>query len=285
MKADKLTPSDEIERSIVHFEDKIVRRHWDAENEKWYFSVVDVLGAITDTTAPKRYWTDLKTKLKTEGFQLYDKIVQLKFEAKDGKKYATDCVDVETMFRVIQSTPSPKVEPIKQWLAQVAYERIEETIDPEKAINRAVDTYLRKGYSMEWAQQRLQTIGTRKELTHEWKERGIEGGGYGTLTDILTQGWSGMKTREYKDLKGLKNQNLRDHMSSLELVLNMLAEASTSEFARTMNAQGLAENSVIAARGGAIAGNARKELEEQMGKPVITSENNLKNKGQPKKLT
>jgi hypothetical protein len=277
--------SDDHELSIVRFEDKDVRRFWDTEAEKWYLSVIDVVGAITGSSIPKRYWTDLKIKLKTEGFELYDKIVQLKFTAKDGKKYATDCTDVETTLRLVQSIPSPKAEPLRQWLARVGYERIEETNDPEKAIDRGVNTYLRKGRSPEWVNQRLRTIEVRKELTQEWKNRGVnEGKDYAELTDILTVGWSGMRTKDYKHHKGLKGQNLRDHMSTLELVLNMLAEASTTEIARTSDAQGINDNRIAAAKGGGIAGNAREQIEKTTGKPVITSGNHLPAPTEKKKL-
>jgi len=273
---EKHSLNDEHALSIVHFEDKDVRRFWDKEEEKWFISVIDVVGAITGSSVPKRYWTDLKAKLKAEGFELYDKIVQLKFTAKDGKKYATDCTDTETMLRLVQSVPSPNAEPLRQWLARVGYERIEETNDPEKAIDRAMTTYLRKGRSPEWVNQRLRTIEVRKELTQEWNNRGVKDGkDYAELTDILTAGWSGMRTKEYKSLKGLKGQNLRDHMSTLELVLNMLAEASTTEIARTADAQGIDENRDAAVKGGSIAGSARSQIEKTTGKPVITSANHL----------
>jgi hypothetical protein len=278
-------PPDIAALSIVHFEDKAVRRHWDEAQEKQYFSVIDILGAITGSTVPKRYWTDLKKKLKDEGFEMYDKIVQLKFLAKDGKKYATDCADTETMLRIVQSVPSPKAEPIKQWLARIGYERIEETIDPEKAIDRGMATYLLKGYSPEWVSQRLRTIEVRKEFTHELSVRGIkEGKDFAELTDILTLGWAGMRTKQYKDLKGLKKQNLRDHMSTLELVLNMLAEASSTEIARVTDAQGLERNRDAVVKGSGIAGDARKRLEETTGKPVISSSNHLPKPEDKKRL-
>ncbi|MEN9558165.1 MAG: hypothetical protein RL141_534 [Candidatus Parcubacteria bacterium] len=284
MEKDQQTPADPVV-SIVHFEDKAVRRHWDADAEKWYFSIIDIVGAITGTTIPRRYWTDLKNRLTEEGFQLYDKIVQLKLIAKDGKQRETECTDVETILRIVQSVPSPKANPIKQWLAQVGYERIEESKDPEKAINRALATYLLKGYSPEWVNQRLRAIEVRKELTQEWSDRGVkEGKEYAVLTDILTMGWSGMRTKDYKAHKGLKGHNLRDHMTNLELVLNMLAEASTTEIARTMDAQGIGENQVAATKGGDIAGGARKRLEETTGKPVISSGNHLPKPSDKKRL-
>ncbi len=272
--------------SVVNFEDKEVRRHWNDQEEKWYLSIIDIVGVITESTIPSRYWQDLKNKLKDEGFELYEKIVKLKFIAKDGKERSTECADVETMLRIIQTVPSPKAEPIKQWLARVGYERIEETIDPEKAIDRAVATYLHKGYSPEWVNQRVQAIKVRKELAQEWQERGVKKGGeYAELTDILTMGWAGMRTKEYKQLKGLKSHNLRDHMSTLELVLNMLAEASTTEVARSMEAQGFEENKTAAKRGGAIAGDTRKNIEQETGKPVISSDNHLPKPPIKKKLT
>lgn len=278
-------PIDEKSLSIVHFEDKDVRRVWDADAEKWYFSIIDVVGAITGSSIPKRYWADLKKKLKTEGFELYENLVQLKFLAKDGKKYATDCTDVETILRVAQSIPSPKAEPIRRWLARVGYERIEEARDPEKAIDRAMSAYLRKGYSTEWVNQRLKTIEVRKELTQEWQARGVESGkDFAELTDILTEGWSDMKTKDYKAHKGLKGHNLRDHMTTLELVLNMLAEASTTEIARNTDAQGIAGNRVAADKGGQVAGNARKQIENTTGKPVISKENYLPKPKDKKRL-
>ncbi|MFA6503549.1 MAG: phage antirepressor protein [Patescibacteria group bacterium] len=262
--------------SIVRFENSAIRRHWDEDQEKQYSSVVDIIGAITGSSIPKRYWTDLKKRLKDEGFEVYDKIVQLKFLAKDGKKYATDCADVETMLRIIQSVSSPKADPIKQWLAHIGYERIEETIDPEKDIDRGMATYLLKGYSPEWINQRLRSIEVRKELTQEWSQRGIKNGGeFAQLTDILTHRWSGLRTRDYKKVKGLQGHNLRDHMTTLELVLNMLAEAGTTEIARADDAQGFDGNRDAAVKGGGIAGDARKKLEETTGKPVISSSNRL----------
>lgn len=273
--ASSKTPSNQS-LSIAHFEDKEVRRYWNVDEEKWYLSIIDVVGAISESSIPSRYWNDLKAKLKDEGFELYDKIVKLNFVAKDGKKRPTECADVEVMLRIIQSVPSPKAEPLKQWLARVGYERIEETRDPEKAFDRAMATYLRKGYSPEWVNQRLQTIKVRKELTDEWQARGVKAGAeYAELTDILTHAWSGMRTKDYKAHKGLKGHNLRDHMSTLELVLNMLAEATTTEITKAEDAKGIHENRTAAHKGGTIAGNARRQIEEQTKKPVVSSRNHL----------
>lgn len=274
------------DRTIVYFEDQEVRRLWDEEQEKWYFSIVDIIGVITGASIPKRYWADLKKKLNQEGFQPYEKIVRLKMTAPDGKKRDTDCTDVESVLRIVQTIPSPKAEPIKQWLARVGYERMEETRDPEKAIDRALATYLRKGYSPDWVNQRIQSIRVRKELTQEWQTRGVkEGKEFAELTDILTMGWAGMRTKEYKKHKGLKGHNLRDHMTTMELVLNMLAEASTTEIARTIDAQGLDGNRTAAHRGGSVAGKARKNIEQETGKTVISSENHLLKPADKKKLT
>lgn len=230
---------------------------------------------MTESENPRRYWSDLKRKLKAEGAeQLYEKIVQLKMLSADGKRYNTDVADTQQLLRIIQSIPSPKAEPFKLWLAEVGRERIEETIDPELTIERALETYLRKGYTREWINQRLQAIQVRKELTDEWDARGVQKGvEYAILTDEITKAWSGMSTRQYKNLKGLKKENLRDNMSTLELVLNMLAEATTTELAKGHDAQGFAENQAIAKRGGKVAGDARKAIEADTGKPVITSKN------------
>jgi len=228
------------ENSIILFNQKEVRRHWDEDKELWYFSVVDVIGILTDSSIPKRYWSDLKNKLKKEGSEVYEKIVQLKLVSSDGKKYATDCFSTENLFRVIQSIPSPKAEPFKLWLAKVGYERMEETIDPELAFDRAMQTYLKKGYSKEWVNQRLKSIEVRKELTDEWQERGVkEGLEYAILTDQITKAWSDKSVKEYKKLKDLKKENLRDNMTNLELVLNMLAEASTTEISKKQKLAGL----------------------------------------------
>lgn len=257
------------------FENKRIRTAWDEEEEEWYFSIVDVVAVLTDSENPRRYWSDLKRKLKAEGAeQLYEKIVQLKMLSSDGKRYNTDVADTEQLLRIIQSIPSPKAEPFKRWLAEVGRERIEETIDPELTIERALTTYLRKGYTREWINQRLQAIQVRKELTDEWDARGVQKGvEYAILTDEISRAWSGMTTRQYKKLKGLTKENLRDNMSTLELVLNMLAEATTTELAKRHEAQGFAENRAIAKRGGKVAGDARKAIEADTGKPVITSKN------------
>ena len=257
------------------FENQKIRTAWDADNEKWYFSIVDVVGALTDATNARRYWSDLKRKLKNEGaVEVYEKIVQLKLLSPDGKRRLTDVADTEQLLRIIQSIPSPKAEPFKMWLAMVGRERIEEDIDPELTINRALETYAKKGYDADWINQRLQTIRARKELTDAWKEHGVnQGKEYAILTNELTKAWAGMNTREYKDLKGLKKENLRDNMSTLELALNMLAEATTTELTKVHNPEGLEANKKVAKRGGAIACEARRQIEEETGKPVITSKN------------
>ena len=258
---------------IQLFEDKRIRSAWDPEKEEWYFSIVDVCEVLSGTDNPRRYWSDLKRKLKSEGsVELYEKIVQLKMTAPDGKKRLTDVANTEQLLRIIQSIPSPKAEPFKLWLAQIGRERIEETIDPELTIDRALETYLRKGYSHEWINQRLQAIQVRKELTDEWDARGVQKGvEYAILTDVITKAWSGMNTRQYKNLKGLKKENLRDNMTTLELVLNMLAEATTTEISRQKAPEGLRENVEVARSGGKVAGDARKAIERQTGVPVITS--------------
>ena len=258
---------------IQLFEDKRIRSAWDPEKEEWYFSIVDVCEVLSGTDNPRRYWSDLKRKLKSEGsVELYEKIVQLKMTAPDGKKRLTDVANTEQLLRIIQSIPSPKAEPFKLWLAQIGRERIEETIDPELTIDRALETYLRKGYSHEWINQRLQAIQVRKELTDEWDARGVQKGvEYAILTDEITKAWSGMNTRQYKNLKGLKKENLRDNMTTLELVLNMLAEATTTEISRQKAPEGLRENVEVARSGGKVAGDARKAIEQQTGVPVIAS--------------
>ena len=258
---------------IQLFEDKRIRSAWDPEKEEWYFSIVDVCEVLSGTDNPRRYWSDLKRKLKSEGsVELYEKIVQLKMTAPDGKKRLTDVANTEQLLRIIQSIPSPKAEPFKLWLAQIGRERIEETIDPELTIDRALETHLGKGYSHEWINQRLQAIQVRKELTDEWDARGVQKGvEYAILTDEITKAWSGMNTRQYKNLKGLKKENLRDNMTTLELVLNMLAEATTTEISRQKAPEGLRENVEVARSGGKVAGDARKAIERQTGVPVITS--------------
>ena len=264
--------------AIQLFEDQPIRSAWDAEREEWYFSVVDVVGALTDQKDQRgasNYWAKLKQRLKAEGAdELLTNCQQLKLKSKDGKRRLTDVADTEQLLRIIQSIPSPKAEPFKLWLAQVGRERIEETIDPEQAIDRALETYLKKGYSEEWVHQRLLAIRIRNELTDEWQKRGVrKGKEYAILTDEISKAWSGMTTRQYKQLKGLKKENLRDNMSDLELVLNMLAEASTTGISQTEKPEGMAENLAVAQRGGRVAGNARKELEQEMDRPVISAGN------------
>ena len=263
---------------IQLFEDQPIRTAWEEEAEEWYFSVVDVIGVLTeqpDTRHASTYWAVLKKRLKNEGAdQLLTNCKQLKMTAADGKKRLTDVADTEQLLRIIQSIPSPKAEPFKLWLAQVGRERIEETIDPEQAIDRALETYLKKGYSEEWVHQRLLAIRIRNELTDEWQKRGVEKGKeYAILTDEITRAWSGMTTRQYKSLKGLKKENLRDNMSDTELVLTMLAEASTRDISKEEKPEGFEESRQIAKRGGNVAGTARKALETETGKPVITSQN------------
>lgn len=261
--------------SIQLFEDQKIRTAWDAEKEEWYFSIIDVISVLTGTANPRRYWSDLKRKLKAEGAnELYEKIVQLKMLSSDGKRYKTDVANTEQLLRIIQSIPSPKAEPFKVWLAMVGKERIEETIDPEQAIDRALDTYLKKGYSEEWIHQRLLAIRIRNELTDEWKKRGVQKGKeYAILTDEISRAWSGMTTGQYKRLKGLTKENLRDNMTDLELVLTMLAEASTTDISKTAKPQTFEENKQVAKRGGKVAGIARQALEAETGKPVITEKN------------
>jgi len=259
---------------VAIFNKSQIRRHWDSQKELWYFSVIDIISALTDSTIPKRYWTDLKRKLKQEGSQLYERIVQLKMLASDGKKYLTDVGDTETILRLIQSIPSPKAEPFKLWLASVGYQRLEETTDPELAINRALHTYLKKGYSQNWINQRLKSIEIRKDLTDEWDKRGVkQGTEFAILTDEITKAWAGLSTKQYKNLKNLKKENLRDNMTNLELVLNMLAETATTEISQTKKPKGFWPSKAIAKQGGTIAGNARQDIESKTGKKVITSQN------------
>ena len=263
---------------IQLFENKRIRTAWDEENEEWLFSVVDVIGILTDQPTPRNastYWAVLKKRLNEEGAdQLLTNCKQLKMAAADGKRYNTDVANTEQLLRIIQSIPSPKAEPFKLWLARVGAERIDETIDPELTIDRALETYLKKGYSREWINQRLQAIQVRKELTDEWDDRGIQKGiEYAILTDEISKAWSGMTTRQYKNLKGLKKENLRDNMSTLELVLNMLAEATTTEFSKVQQPETFEGNRHVAQSGGHVAGNARNEIEATTGKPVITSKN------------
>lgn len=260
------------------FENQPIRTAWDEDREEWYFSVVDVVAVLTEQSSydgARNYWKVLKKRLSDEGAQLVTECNQLKMKSpKDGKRYKTDVANTEQLLRIIQSIPSKKAEPFKMWLAMVGRERIEEIIDPELTIDRALRTYAEKGYPPEWINQRLQTIRARKELTDTWNAHGVvEGKEYAILTDEVTKAWSGMSTRQYKNLKGLKKENLRDNMSTLELALNMLAEATTTELTNARNPQGLEENRIVAQQGGKVAGNARKEIESQTGRPVITSGN------------
>ena len=261
---------------IQLFEDKRIRTAWDEEKEEWFFSIVDVVGVLTDSPNPNNYWKVLKKRLKAEGNESVTNCNRLKLKSpKDGKRYLTDVADTEQLLRIIQSIPSPKAEPFKMWLAQVGRERIEETIDPELTIERALETYQRKGYSREWINQRLQAIQVRKELTDEWDARGVQQGiEYAILTDEISRAWSGMTTKQYKRLKGLKKENLRDNMSTLELVLNMLAEATTTQLSKQRQPSTFQENLQTAREGGEVAGSARKDIEARSGGvPVITSQN------------
>lgn len=263
--------------NIQIFEDKRIRTAWDEEREEWYFSVVDVVAVLTEQTNQRgasNYWAKLKQRLKAEGAELLTNCQQLKMTALDGKQRMTDVADTEQLLRIIQSIPSLKAEPFKLWLAQVGRERIEETIDPELTIERALETYLKKGYSREWINQRLQAIQVRKELTDEWDTRGVQKGvEYAILTDEISRAWSGMSTRQYKNLKGLKKENLRDNMTTLELVLNMLAEATTTEISKQKAPETFSANVEVARAGGKIAGDARRAIEAQTGTSVITSKN------------
>ena len=260
--------------NIQLFEDKRIRTAWNEETEEWYFSVVDVVSVLTDSKDPTAYWRKLKQRLKAEGNETVTNCHGLKMTAPDGKKRMTDVADTEQLLRIIQSIPSPKAEPFKMWLAQVGRERMEETIDPELAIDRALETYQKKGYSDEWIHQRILSIRVRNALTQEWDRHGVQKGvEYAILTDEITKAWSGMSTRKYKNLKGLTKENLRDNMSDLELVLNMLAEATTTELSKAHNPQTFEENREIAKRGGKYAGNTRKEIEADTGKSVITAQN------------
>ena len=262
----------DIKDSIQLFEEKSIRSAWNREKEKWYFSIVDVIAVLTEASsyqAARNYWKVTKKRLTDEGFEPVTTCNQLKMTAADGKKRLTDVADTEQLLRIIQSIPSPKAEPFKLWLAQVGRERIEETIDPELTIDRALETYLKKGYTREWINQRLQAIQVRKELTDEWQNRGVQKGiEYAILTDEITKAWSGMTTRQYKQLKGLKKENLRDNMSTAEIVLNMLAEVSTTEISKSSTPQSFAENRQVAKSGGEVAGNARRDMEKRTGKPV-----------------
>lgn len=260
---------------VKMFEGSQIRSVWDNEREEWYFSVVDVIGSLTESNNPRDYWYRVKKRMsEEERSELSTFCRQLKLKSTDGKSYKTDVADMQGIFRIIQSVPSPKAEPFKMWLAEVGKERIDEIIDPELTIDRALEGYARKGYSREWINQRLQAIQVRKELTDTWQDHGVKGGNeYAILTNEISKAWSGMTTREYKDFKGLKKENLRDNMSTTELILNMLVETATKDIAEATNPQGLDENKQVAQDGGSIAGDARKSIEARTGKPVITSKN------------
>ena len=273
----------EESQSIVLFNQTHVRRFFDEKKETWYFSIIDVIEVLTDTSIPRRYWSDLKSKLKSEGSEVYEKIVQLKMTAPDGKQRQTDSFSTEDLLRVIQSIPSPKAEPFKLWLAKVGYERMEETEDPERTFDRAMKTYLQKGYSREWINRRLKSIEVRKELTDEWHEREMkEGLEYAILTDEITKAWADRSVKDYKKFKGLKTENLRDNMTNLELVLNMLAEASTTEISKKKKPKGLEQNKHVARSGGIAARKARLEIEKQTGESVVTAKNAKTLKGKQK---
>lgn len=258
------------QQAIKVFEDKKVRTVWDADNEKWYFSIIDVIGILTDSADPKRYWSVLKTRLKKEGAEPTTICSTLKMPASDGKMRLTDVADQEQLFRLIQSIPSPKAEPFKMWMASVASERIDQMQDPEKSIDQAILDYKRLGYSDAWINNRLKSIEIRKELTDEWQRRGVENVQYATLTDIITKAWSGKTTREYKSFKGLRRESLRDNMTNVELSLNMLAEASTTELSKQKKPRGMAQNAAVAREGGSVARVAREQLESQLGRSVIS---------------
>ena len=260
---------------VKMFEGSQIRSVWDNEREEWYFSVVDVIGSLTESNNPRDYWYRVKKRMsEEERSELSTFCRQLKLKSTDGKSYKTDVADMQGIFRIIQSVPSPKAEPFKMWLAEVGKERIDEIIDPELTIDRALEGYARKGYSREWINQRLQAIQVRKELTDTWQDHGVKAGNeYAILTNEISKAWSGMTTREYKDFKRLKKENLRDNMSTTELILNMLAETATKDIAEATNPQGLDENKKAAQDGGSIAGDARKSIEARTGKPVITSKN------------
>lgn len=273
--------------NIKLFEHKQIRSYWDAEEEKWYFAISDVIAILTESVDPAAYWRKLKERLKKEGNQTVTNSHGLKMKAADGRMRLTDVADTEQLLRLIQSIPSPKAEPFKQWLAKTGYERIEESQNPELSIDRAMENYLKLGYSKEWINQRLKSIEVRKELTDEWEERGVKKGQeFATLTDIITKAWSGKTVKEYKQHKNLTKENLRDNMTNLELVLNMLAEATTTEISKEKKPKGLEENKTIAKQGGNIAGNARKEIEAKTGRQIVSSQNakGLKNKTVKKHL-
>ncbi|MEK7168635.1 MAG: BRO family protein [Patescibacteria group bacterium] len=256
---------------IVLFNNEQIRRDWDKKEQKWYFSVIDIVGVLSNSSDPRNYWKVLKNRLKKEGNQSVTKCNQLKMQSSDGKFYLTDAADTETILRLVQSIPSSNAEPFKLWLARVGYERIEETEDPEKAIQRALSTYLKKGYSKSWVDLRLKSIEIRKDLTNEWEERGVKNSNeYAILTDDITFAWAGLKTKDYKDYKSLKKENLRDNMTNLELVLNMLAETATTEISKTKKPNTFVKNRTVAKEGGDIAGKARKEIETKSGRKVIS---------------
>ena len=266
-------------KKIKIFQGKRIRTHWDEDKEKWFFSIVDVIEVLTESPHPRRYWSDLKIKLKQEGSELYDFIVQLKMQSSDGKFYPTDVADTEQILRLIQSIPSKKAEPFKLWLAKVGKERIDEMYDPELSINRAMKNYLKKGYSKEWINQRLKTIEVRKELTDEWERVGVdEESEFAILTDEITRAWADLSIKNYKKFKNLKKENLRDNMTNLELVLNMLAEVTTKEISEKKDPNSFIESLNIAKKGGSIAGNARKEIESTTRKSVVSEENYLEKK-------
>lgn len=261
-------------KNVQLFENKSIRSHWDAEQEKWYFSVIDVIEVLTESPRPRKYWNALKTKLSEEGSELSHKLGQLKLQAEDGKMRETDVADVEQLFRLIQSIPSPKAEPFKLWLAKVGYDRIQEAQDPERTIDRAMAEYLNLGYSKDWINQRLKSIEIRKELTDEWEARGIkQGDQFAALTDILTKAWSGKTVKEYKQHKGLKKENLRDNMTNTELILNMLAEASTKDISQAVKPAFFDDSQKVAKQGGNVAKVARLELENKTGKSVVSAQN------------
>jgi len=259
------------EKRIAIFKGKKIRRQWNEKQERWYFSVVDVVAVLTQSADPRNYWKVLKNRLKQEGSEVVTKCNQLKMQAADSKFYLTDAADTEVMLRLIQSIPSPNAEPFKLWLARVGYERIEETHDPELAINRALNTYRKKGYSDDWINQRLKSIEIRKALTDEWEKRGVkQGNEFAILTDDITLAWAGLNSRDYKNFKGLKKESLQDNMTNLELVLNMLAETATTEISEKREPKSFPENRQVAREGGGIAGNARKQIEAKTGKPVVS---------------
>lgn len=277
----------EKQNSIKLFNDQKIRTVWDDDNEKWYFSVVDVIEVLTESPRPRKYWNALKTKLKAEGSELSQNLGQLKMKSEDGKYYKTDVADTEQLFRLIQSIPSPKAEPFKLWLAKIGRERVDEIEDPEIGFDRLMVTYLKKGYSKNWINQRLKSIEVRKELTDEWDSRGVKKGQeYAILTDEITKAWAGLTTKQYKKLKDLKKENLRDHMTNLELVLNMLAEATTTEISKKKKPKTFEENKIVATQGGTIAGNTRREIEAKTGEKIVTkkSAKNLPGKKEHNKL-